>query len=422
MMAWIRLGGYGGGGFGRILDKDVSGGGGGWAIFVDSGSSGRFGFVHHTTGTTGQWASPTASIATATWYHVAVTWTGTGTPVLYINGASVTVTTITTPTGSLVADAANDLILGNRIDGARVFDGRIADARIYNRVLSAAEMSTIYASKGRDHIVGSLVRRFPLGPGRPGRAFAHPYVDHTVTSISDSPSITVNVPTNHQDGDLLVLIGFSGGDTSTNVATFATPSGWTSRQTLDLPATATRPHLHVWTRTASSEPGGGYALLLNSQSCPIVAMMIALRGATNSVSGTTGTNTGTSAAPSAPSMTPGANAIVLRIMGFDNSAQILTPSWGMFPTNIRGVQVRTDSNGSENGGGLVVGFEAWNATATGTRTFTIGGSDEWGCITIAFPAGDGIEGAPAKDLSNAQAHAEQVVRVVTELDELELAG
>ena len=41
------------------------------------------------------------------------------------------------------------------------FDGQLADARVYNRVLSQSEISTIFYSRGGDKIVNGLVLRVP---------------------------------------------------------------------------------------------------------------------------------------------------------------------------------------------------------------------------------------------------------------------
>lgn len=52
----------------------------------------------------------------------------------------------------------------------RIFSGRIADARRYNRELSAAEMQTIYACYGTDGIVDGLASRHLLNEGALGTA------------------------------------------------------------------------------------------------------------------------------------------------------------------------------------------------------------------------------------------------------------
>ncbi len=83
-------------------------------------------------------ASPINSITAGTWLHVATTLTS-GTIALYINGASQTVTSVST-----VAGADTQGTVGGRLNGGvndRGFVGGIADLAIYNRGLSAAEIS-----------------------------------------------------------------------------------------------------------------------------------------------------------------------------------------------------------------------------------------------------------------------------------------
>ena len=54
------------------------------------------------------------------------------------------------------------MYIGNRSDATRYFDGKMADVRFYNRILSADEVATIYACRGHDGIVSGLVGRWKL--------------------------------------------------------------------------------------------------------------------------------------------------------------------------------------------------------------------------------------------------------------------
>lgn len=171
LSAWINIDTYGENLLGRIFDKGGPTGVLGWAWFVSNTvaplASLAFASVRTGGGSSdGNWRTPANSILLNTWYHLAVTYDRTNNanlPVFYINGASVAVTVTTAPSGSLTVDAAVNLFMGDRQDLARNFDGRISDARIYNRLLSAIEISTIFASRGRDGIVSGLVLRAPLG-------------------------------------------------------------------------------------------------------------------------------------------------------------------------------------------------------------------------------------------------------------------
>jgi hypothetical protein len=86
------------------------------------------------------------------WYHVAATIASTSVPaVLYINGASISVTS--TAGGGAITNITTSepvRIAGKGgTDFTQYHDGKIDDVRIYNRALTAAEIAGIYAS-GRD--------------------------------------------------------------------------------------------------------------------------------------------------------------------------------------------------------------------------------------------------------------------------------
>jgi hypothetical protein len=88
----------------------------------------------------------TSSLATGEWKHVAVVLTG-GNGFLYIDGVqAVTDPTVLTPAGLGTLDYA---YLGRSpFDADPYFDGAIDEFRVYNRALSAAEVSALYQFAG----------------------------------------------------------------------------------------------------------------------------------------------------------------------------------------------------------------------------------------------------------------------------------
>jgi hypothetical protein len=152
--AWIRPDSYGAT-FGRVMGKDNSSGSC-WAFSV-SPSAGTFNAQSFAfanvcfDSSPGLWSTPTASIITKRWYHIALVYDRTGSendPVMYIDGVSQTVTENTSPSGSPTSDADFELWIGNRPDLARTFDGLIDEVRFYNRALSAAEIKRLYNMGG----------------------------------------------------------------------------------------------------------------------------------------------------------------------------------------------------------------------------------------------------------------------------------
>lgn len=158
-MAWLNLDSYGGGGFGRLFDKTQN------ISFVSNtapANAASLSFIQNASTGNGFWCTPINSLSLSVWHHVVITYDNSvlGTPVMYIDGVSQTITTITGASGTRTSDAAANLFMGNWSSGVgRELDGRIEDARIYNRILSANEILNIYSSRGHDFILSSLVLR-----------------------------------------------------------------------------------------------------------------------------------------------------------------------------------------------------------------------------------------------------------------------
>lgn len=160
VMVWLNLDGYGGGGFGRIQDKTQN-------IFFTANTapanSASLAFIQNFSVASGFWCSPTNSLPTGSWKHVAIVYDNSSSaniPIFYIDGVAQALTTITSPSGTRTSDAGANEFIGNwSTDNTRCLDGRMEDVRIYNRILSAAEILTIYSARGRDNILNNLVMR-----------------------------------------------------------------------------------------------------------------------------------------------------------------------------------------------------------------------------------------------------------------------
>ena len=80
------------------------------------------------------------ALAVATWSHVALTWDGAMLR-LYVNGTPVT-SKARAGTLQTTAGGAGAVRLGGNVPYGEYFKGRIDEVRIYNRVLSGAEIQT----------------------------------------------------------------------------------------------------------------------------------------------------------------------------------------------------------------------------------------------------------------------------------------
>jgi hypothetical protein len=143
--AWIKASGMGEAGLGCIVDKSVSTGGGRWRIRTEGTNQIGFIAVHATTNL--QHTSVTNAIATGAWYHVLATWDGSTNAAnakIYINGIETTYAITTNGAGTRTDDASTDLSIGNEAFGNRTFNGLIDEVRVYNRVLTANEITAVY--------------------------------------------------------------------------------------------------------------------------------------------------------------------------------------------------------------------------------------------------------------------------------------
>jgi hypothetical protein len=126
--------GGGGSGYGRIFDSGDN-------DYLYCSTSGPQGLVYKklTSGTAGEWSLNTGVPSAGAWHNWVVTLDASSTsnsPLMYLDGTSISVYTTTAPTGTYTTTAANYYV-GNRSDGTRNFDGRISDIAIWNSILTA---------------------------------------------------------------------------------------------------------------------------------------------------------------------------------------------------------------------------------------------------------------------------------------------
>lgn len=146
--AWIRADSIGeGGNPGRIVHKGTgTSATNGWQFVTQGSNTIAFAVDHATTDLNR--VGPANAITFGAWRHVAVTWTGSATATdvkLYVDGVEVSsYATSTNGSGARSSDASSSAFIGNDNTGVRTFDGAIDDVRIYNRVITNAELQAIY--------------------------------------------------------------------------------------------------------------------------------------------------------------------------------------------------------------------------------------------------------------------------------------
>lgn len=180
---WTYRTGTGGGNLGRMFDKRTSG-----AqvelLFHGSADTDYF-YDRNWSGAAASWkiAIPSANA----WHNIIVTYdTGatTNDPVIYVDGASVTVTENVAPSGT--ANTNTDAyVIGNRTnDNARNWAGDLCEFAVWDRILTATEVDAIGAD-GYSPLFypSSLVEYVPLIRDISSRKLAAPTSSGTVVQV-----------------------------------------------------------------------------------------------------------------------------------------------------------------------------------------------------------------------------------------------
>ncbi len=95
--------------------------------------------------------------------------------IVYINGVADTSGTFANMTAGNTSNTNCGLskMASNETGSTNSWNGELEDVRVYNRALSADEIATIYAAKGKDSILEGLQARWPLNEGPPGVSAAN---------------------------------------------------------------------------------------------------------------------------------------------------------------------------------------------------------------------------------------------------------
>ena len=130
--------------------NNVSGVDHGWLVGLSQYStSENIFFLRGQLGGRGAWFTDVGSITMDAWNHIALTYDNaltTNDPVIYINGVSVNVNESSAPIGAIDTDEVLQFVIGNIANSGLdyPFGGQIADVRIYDRILTAAEIAAIH--------------------------------------------------------------------------------------------------------------------------------------------------------------------------------------------------------------------------------------------------------------------------------------
>ncbi|MDB2683055.1 LamG domain-containing protein [Alphaproteobacteria bacterium] len=190
---WVKIDSYGGSGIGRIFNKGIM------SLYPNDGFDGVT-FQHPFTGSassSAQWRTPTNSYDPhlGKWVHITVSYDPSNIandPVIYFNAEPVSLSETRAPVGTSNPSADN-VRIGNVTAANRELDGSIDDFRIYDRVLSAAEVKNIFLETSSN---GQLTNHWKLNDG-------------AGSSIADSAGALTGTGVNIGAGDWVT--GLNGG-------------------------------------------------------------------------------------------------------------------------------------------------------------------------------------------------------------------
>lgn len=146
--AWIKPFNWGGASAGMIVSKNDGGAfSDGWWVYQPNAS---LRFRRRYSGSYyGSWRSANNSIVLNRWQFVAVTYDHSSTandPVFYVNGRVSATVEEQAPAGLAMTFPSESLLIGNEKNLNFAFAGRIADVRLYRRILTADEIQALYRS------------------------------------------------------------------------------------------------------------------------------------------------------------------------------------------------------------------------------------------------------------------------------------
>ena len=163
--AWFSVETDGEGSAGTMLCKGTSF----LRTLNDAGGDVTMQFLYTFSGDNGGWTAPTDAVLLNKINHIVVTYDSSSpsnNPTIYINGVSVLATEAATgPSGSASSDASQDFIIGaQNSSGDQAYDGFIDEVSVWDKELSATEVSEIFNSgialDCRDHSAASDLQAY----------------------------------------------------------------------------------------------------------------------------------------------------------------------------------------------------------------------------------------------------------------------
>lgn len=169
----------------------------GWNIFIEAGKL-KFTLINNTATSNRIFKETTGTFNDNNWHNAVLTYSGTSAAsglLMYVDGAEVTTNTLTDAlSGSILAAGVNFQVSGR--DGANVvFVGSVDEVAIYDKVLTAVEVSDIYNSGNPPDLAllssaGDRLHWWRMGD------------DDTFPTLTDNVGVADGTMTNMEAGDI----------------------------------------------------------------------------------------------------------------------------------------------------------------------------------------------------------------------------
>jgi len=309
----------------------------------------------------------------------------------YFDGVQQTLTYFGTIPATLASNA-NNLFLGMaEWDAGFELNGALDDVRTYNRVLTDAEVETLFACRGHDGIYTGLINRYKMDYEPPATQISYPTVASiTETSFAaNSTTHNVSMPATVNENDRLVMM------IAVESATFGTtPTGWS----VIGPTTNATCTYAIYTKLADGTEGGTTVNVPTNVGSNGAGQVYRI---TNNFVGpgvvTSGAVTGTSVNPNPPSLGPSGGPEAWLWLastgGADDDATV-----SVYPAGF------TNGTDTQSGGGANNSAEVGSARLNQSSqpvnpgTFTLSDSEAWVARTLAIrPRAWAIDVASAND-------------------------
>jgi hypothetical protein len=172
LSAWIYPHSDGESNFGMIANKRA-GGNLGWIFHLNDESGGvcDLRFYQYRASSAGDWITTSREVTINAWNHIAISFDSDNTsnnPSIYVNGTLVALTQTGSQSGAITSDASVDMYIGGEA-GAYSFDGKMCDFKLFNSVLTEAQVQELYKKPENtpSAVQDNIVAWYPMIEGNP---------------------------------------------------------------------------------------------------------------------------------------------------------------------------------------------------------------------------------------------------------------